>query len=173
MCWPHTGQAYLNSLMVRRNISYFKAGGNGHFHDFGGVDRLRGAVVCAQHTSRSMPYEGGAPCSRAGRAILSAAAGLRHSRAPCVSRFMVSLHSKKSKGALEEPVATGCIHALFLILAVVATARMASGAATAVTARAERAEHARYNVQPHRLRRWTRRGQRSALSLPRNRVFCD
>jgi release factor glutamine methyltransferase len=37
---------------------------------------------------------------------------------------------------------------------VVGTARCA------VTAPAERAEHARYNVQPHRLRRWTRRGQR-------------
>jgi hypothetical protein len=36
MCWPQTGQAYLNSLMICRNISYFKAGGNGHFHDFGG-----------------------------------------------------------------------------------------------------------------------------------------
>ena len=51
-------------------------------------------------------------------------------------------------------------------------------AGCAVTARAERAEHTRYNVQPHRLRRWTRRGQRSALSLPKNNAsimssFCQ
>ena len=42
----------------------------------------------------------------------------------------------------------------------VGTALFASGAATAVTGRVERAEHARYSVQLHRLRRWTRRGQR-------------
>ena len=41
----------------------------------------------------------------------------------------------------------------------------------AVTARAERAEHTRYDVRPDSLRRSTRRGQRSALSLPGCRLF--
>jgi hypothetical protein len=33
MCWPQTGQAYLNSLMAdfRSNISHSRGGGNPHF----------------------------------------------------------------------------------------------------------------------------------------------
>ncbi|HZL77792.1 MAG TPA: hypothetical protein VFC17_02995 [Candidatus Limnocylindrales bacterium] len=31
MCWPHTGHAYLNSLMLRENISHSPPDGNVHF----------------------------------------------------------------------------------------------------------------------------------------------
>src|ERR1700722_5056782 len=34
MCWPHTGQAYLNSLMIAQNISHFHPPGNGLFRGF-------------------------------------------------------------------------------------------------------------------------------------------
>src|ERR1700722_10137905 len=50
ICWPHTGQAYLNSLMIHGNISYFHAVGNGLFNDFCFMKALRGLWL------RSIPF---------------------------------------------------------------------------------------------------------------------
>jgi hypothetical protein len=100
---------------VWRNISYFKAGGNGLFHDFGGS--ATGPLLRFRKSSGRQAGGIGAfdePCGILVWTILPHPCLLptreKENNSPMVwtggrgFRFIVSMHLRKSKAAFEEPV---------------------------------------------------------------------